>query len=509
MRLFRSVVTVSAFTSISRVFGLLREMLMSHFIGAGVIADAFIVAFKFPNFFRRFFAEGAFNAAFVPEFAGILSKHGKPQAYQLANQVFSWLTVVLCIFVVLVVVFTPSIIHVIAPGFCDTPERLNYAIEFTRITFPYILCISLAALLAGILNSLDRFAAAAATPILLNIFMIIALLLTVDNAGLALSFGVIIAGIVQLFWLYVVAARNGFKLKLQVPRMNDSVRKILKLMVPGAIGAGVMQINIFIDMMLASTLKTGSLAYLYYADRLNQLPLSIFGVAIGTVLLPSLSKAIRNNAHSEVLVLQEKSMILGLRLSIPAALGLIVLSFPLISLIYGHGSFTEEDVNFTAPALAAFALGLPAYVLSKIFTTCFFAAQNTKTPLKIGLITVVLNLILNLFFIQYFQHVGLALATGISAWVQAALLLFVLSRKKMISFSKSFFRDVIYVVIASILMAAVITEIVNLYALPGSFLKAIFYVIALVFVGVLVYGVIYQIFIWVDKTYCCKNTCAQ
>lgn len=509
MRLFRSVVTVSAFTSISRVFGLLREMLMSHFIGASVVADAFIVAFKFPNFFRRFFAEGAFNAAFVPEFAGVLSNQGKPQAYQLANQVFSWLTVVLCVFVALVVIFTPAIIHIIAPGFCDTPERLNYAIEFTRITFPYILCISLAALLAGILNSLDRFAAAAATPILLNIFMIIALLLTVDNAGLALSFGVIIAGIVQLIWLYMVAARNGFKLKLQVPRLNDSVRKILKLMVPGAIGAGVMQINIFIDMMLASTLQTGSLAYLYYADRLNQLPLSIFGVAIGTVLLPSLSKSIRNNAHAEVFVLQEKSMLLGLRLSLPAALGLIVLSFPLISLIYGHGSFTEEDVNLTAPALAAFALGLPAYVLSKIFTTCFFAAQNTKTPLKIGLITVFLNLMLNLFFIQYFQHVGLALATGISAWVQSALLLFVLSKKNMISFSKSFFRDVIYVVIASILMAVVIVKIGHLYALPSSFLKAIFYVVGLVFVGVLVYGALYKIFIWVDKAYCCKNTCAQ
>ena len=509
MRLIRSVVTVGGFTSISRVFGLLREMLMSHFIGASVIADAFIVAFKFPNFFRRFFAEGAFNAAFVPEFAGVLSNRGKPEAYQLANQVFSWLTFVLCIFVGLVVIFTPSIIHIIAPGFCDTPERLNYAIEFTRITFPYILCISLAALLAGILNSLDRFAAAAATPILLNIFMIIALLLAVDNAGLALSFGVIIAGVVQLLWLYFVAARNGFKLILQVPRLSDSVRKILKLMVPGAIGAGVMQINIFIDMMLASTLKTGSLAYLYYADRLNQLPLSIFGVAIGTVLLPSLSKSIRNNARAEALVLQEKSMLLGLRLSVPAALGLIVLSFPLISVIYGHGSFTEADVKLTAPALAAFSLGLPAYVLSKIFTTCFFAAQNTKTPLKIGLITVLLNLMLNLFFIRYFQHIGLALATGISAWAQAALLLFILYKKNMISFSKSFFKDVAYVVIASILMVVVIVKIGGLYALPSSFLKEIFYVIGLVFIGVLTYGIFYKMFVWIDKFYCCKNTYAQ
>lgn len=509
MRLVRAVATVGSFTGLSRVFGLAREMLMSHFIGASVIADAFIVAFKFPNFFRRFFAEGAFNAAFVPEFAGVLAKNGKGEAYQLANQVFSWLTFVLCIFVGLVVVFTPSIIHVIAPGFCDTPERLHYAIEFTRITFPYILCISLAALLAGILNSLDRFAAAAATPILLNIFMILSLLTFTENPGFALSFGVIIAGIVQLLWLYVVAARNGFCLKIQVPRLNDSVRKILKLMVPGAIGAGVMQINIFIDMILASTLPTGSLAYLYYADRLNQLPLSIFGVAIGTVLLPSLSKAIRNNAQAEAFALQEKSMLLGLRLSIPAALGLIILSFPLISLIYGHGSFTEHDVNVTAPALAAFSLGLPAYVLSKIFTTCFFAAQNTKTPLKVGMITVLINLALNLLFIRHLQHIGLALATGIAAWAQAGLLVFILCKRNMINFSLSFFKDLVCVLVASVVMAFIVFKGSTMYHCPESLIKETIYIIALVAVGVIVYGVIYRFCVWLCKYCCCKNTCAQ
>lgn len=506
MRLVRAVATVGSLTGLSRVFGLAREMLMSHFIGASVIADAFIVAFKFPNFFRRFFAEGAFNAAFVPEFAGVLAKSGKDEAYQLANQVFSWLALVLCVFVGAVVIFTPAIIHIIAPGFCDTPERLYYAIEFTRITFPYILCISLAALLAGILNSLDRFAAAAATPILLNIFMIVALLIFTENPGFALSFGVIIAGVVQLLWLYVVAARNGFCLKLQVPRLNDSVRKILKLMVPGAIGAGVMQINIFIDMMLASTLPTGSLAYLYYADRLNQLPLSIFGVAIGTVLLPSLSKAIRNNAHADAFALQEKAMLLGLRLSIPAAIGLILLSFPLIGLIYGHGSFTEHDVNVTAPTLAAFALGLPAYVLSKIFTTCFFAAQNTKTPLKVGMITVLINLVLNLLFIRHLQHIGLALATGIAAWAQAGLLVYILHKKNMIYFSLLFVKDFAYVLIASLAMAFIVFKGRGIYQCHGSFITEIIHVISLVFAGVVAYGGIYKLCLWLDKCFCCKNT---
>lgn len=492
MRLERSLVTVGGLTSVSRIFGLVREMLMSYFLGASVIADAFIVAFKFPNFFRRFFAEGAFNAAFVPEFAGVLASKGEEKAKEVANQVLSWLTCVLCIFVTLVVIFTPSIIHIIAPGFCDTPDRLAYAIEFTRITFPYILFISLAALLAGVLNSLDRFAAAAATPVLLNLFMIAALLLAVDNPGFALCIGVISAGVVQFIWLYYAASKHGFSLKLQKPVLSPSVTKILKLMVPGAIGAGVMQINIFIDMMLASTLPTGSLAFLYYADRLNQLPLSVFGVALGTVLLPSLSKSLRLNNQDEANNLQEKAMSLGLRLSIPSALGLILLSHPIINLIYGRGNFSYENVLATAPALSAFAIGLPAYILSKIFTTGFFAKQNTKTPLKIGVITVAINLTLNLLLIESLLHVGMALATGISAWVQAGLLAWKLKEKSMISLSHTFFYDLFYVLFASTCMGLLVYYLQTAVHFPGSFLKSVIYVFGLVGIGITTFGGIYK-----------------
>lgn len=493
MQLGKAIVTVGGLTSVSRIFGLLREMLMSHFLGASVVADAFIVAFKFPNFFRRFFAEGAFNAAFVPEFAGVLASEGKEKANEIANQVFSWLTLVLCAFVILVVLFTPTIIHLIAPGFCSTLDRLQYAIEFTRITFPYILFISLAALLSGILNSLDRFAAAAATPVLLNIFMICALLLTVKEPGFALCVGVILAGIVQFMWLYFVAVKQGFRLRFQKPVLNDSVLKILKLMVPGAIGAGVMQINIFIDMMLASTLQTGSLSYLYYADRLNQLPLSIFGVAIGTVLLPSLSKALRTGQQAEALDLQEKALSLGLRLSIPSAFGLILLSYPIIDLIYGHGNFSVLHVQATAPALAAFVIGLPAYTLSKVFTTGFFAKQNTKTPLKIGMITVGVNLALNLLFIGPFLHVGMALATGLAAWVQTGLLAWKLSQKSMIHLSKAFFLDLAYVVLASTCMGVVVYQLQQRVHCPSSFINEAIYVVGLVGIGILTYGGIYKI----------------
>lgn len=492
MGLSKSVATVGGLTSISRIFGLVREMLMSHFLGASIIADAFIVAFKFPNFFRRFFAEGAFNAAFVPEFAGVLASDGKDKANALANQVFSWLTLTLCAFVILVVLFTPYIIHLIAPGFCTTPERLQYAIEFTRITFPYILFISLAALLSGILNSLDRFAAAAATPVVLNIFMIIALLLTVKEPGFALCIGVITAGIAQFLWLYYIAAKQGFKLRLQKPTLNPSVSKILKLMVPGAIGAGVMQINIFIDMILASTLATGSLSYLYYADRLNQLPLSIFGIAIGTVLLPSLSKALRAGENEHAADLQEKALSMALRLSIPSALGLIVLSYPIIDLIYGHGSFTIFHVEATAPTLAAFVIGLPAYTLSKVFTTGFFAKQNTKTPLKIGMITVAVNLALNLLLIGPFLHVGMALATGLAAWVQTGLLAWKLSQKSMIHLSKAFFYDLACVILATACMSAVVYHLQRKVPCPSNFFKETIYVVGLVGIGIIVYGCVYK-----------------
>ncbi len=501
MHLGKSIATVGGLTSVSRIFGLLREMLMSHFLAASVVADAFIVAFKFPNFFRRFFAEGAFNAAFVPEFAGVLASTNKKNANELANQVFSWLVLVLSTFVILVVIFTPSIIHLIAPGFCSTPDRLQYAIEFTRITFPYILFISLAALLSGILNSLDRFAAAAATPVLLNIFMIGAFLIAVEDRGFYLCVSVILAGIVQFLWLYFVTMRNGFVLRLQKPVLSPSVLKILKLMVPGAIGAGVMQINIFIDMILASTLQTGSLSYLYYADRLNQLPLSIFGIAIGTVLLPSLSKSLRAGQLEEAANLQEKALLLGLRLSIPSALGLIVLSYPIIDLIYGHGDFSIVHVEATAPALAAFAVGLPAYTLSKVFTTSFFAKQNTKTPLKIGMITVCCNLGLNLLLIGPYQHVGMALATGLAAWIQAGFLAWKLSQKAIIHLSRAFFLDLVSVILSGVCMAGVVHHLQLQVQTPGSLIKEAIYVVGLVGIGIATYGIIYKLCLEVATRY--------
>lgn len=429
MRIIRAIATVGGFTGVSRIFGLVRESLMSHIIGASPVTDAFLVAFKFPNFFRRFFAEGAFNASFVPQFSGQLASEGRESAKLLAERVMAVLGTTLVLFVIFIIIATPWVMGIVAPGFSETPERLDMAVTFTRITFPYILFISLTALLSGVLNSLDRFAAAAAAPIILNIVMIGSMIFFSYSdlaTGKALSWAVFASGVLQLGWLYWACWRSGFRLRLRLPRLTPGVRKVIRLMIPGAIGAGVMNINLFLDMVFASLLPSGSISFLHYADRLNQLPLSLFGIAMGTALLPSLSRQIRLGEEGKARATQGLAVELSLQLTIPAALGLAVLSYPIIHLLYG---LKGAEITATAAALAAFATGIPAYVLSKVFATGFFARQDTKTPVKIALVSIACNLMLNIILMGPFFHVGLAMATSIAAWVNAGLQLLTLHRR--------------------------------------------------------------------------------
>jgi putative peptidoglycan lipid II flippase len=473
MSLFKAATTVGGWTAISRILGMLREMLMSHYMGASIISDAFVVAFKFPNFFRRFFAEGALNAAFVPQFAGKLSEEGQESAKKMATDVFSIMAWFLFAFVLLIELLTPYVIPVIAPGFSGTPERVELAITFTRITFPYILCMSLTALLAGVLNSVDRFWAASAAPILLNITMILSLLMiphTTISSGVLLSSAVFIAGILQLAWLYWSCMRQGLALPLHLPRVTDDVRQVMRKMLPGMVGAGVMQINLLISQQFASFLPIGSMTYLYYADRLYQLPMSIFGVAIGTALLPGLSKLWRANDTNQALHLQNKALTFALFMNMPAAVGLIVLSQPLIALLFGHGKFSEADVMQTAPALAAFATGLPAYVAAKVFTTTFFARNDTKTPVKVASFSILGNIILNFCLMPFFQHVGLALATSISAYGQVVALAILLHKRGLFHLTKELMNFCVKITGLSIIMGLLIyylPEIVSYLYIPA------------------------------------------
>lgn len=490
MRIIRAMATVGGFTGISRIFGLIRESLMSHIIGASPVTDAFLVAFKFPNFFRRIFAEGAFNASFVPQFSGQLASEGRESAKVLAERVMAVLGTTLILFVIFIIIATPWIMGIIAPGFSATPERLDMAITFTRITFPYILFISLAALLSGVLNSLDRFAAAAAAPIILNIVMIGAMLVFsyADLAtGKALSWAVFLAGILQLVWLYWVCWRAGFHLKIRLPRLTPEVCTVMRLMVPGAIGAGVMNINLLLDMVFASLLPSGSISFLHYADRLNQLPLSLFGIAMGTALLPSLSRQIRLGEEDKARTIQGLAVELSLQLTIPAALGLMLLSYPIIDLIYG---LKGEQIAATAAALAAFATGIPAYVLSKVFVTGFFARQDTKTPVKIAIISIVCNLILNVILMGPFSHVGLAMATSIAAWVNAGLLLLILHRRRWFSFNRQIQITGAKVLISAMAMGGglILARDQWLTTLPDTISLQIMAVLSIIICGMVIFG---------------------
>jgi len=437
MPLLRAIATVGGWTLISRILGYLRDVLIAANLGAGPVADAFFVAFKFPNFFRRLFAEGAFNVAFVPIFAGKLAGEGRLNAFRFAEDAAGVLFFSLLTLVLAVEVSAPWLLYGLAPGFVGDPVRYAFAVEFLRVTFPYLLFIALTALQGGILNSLGHFAAQAAAPILLNLCMIAALLLYAPlkdglgwtTAGHALSWGVAIAGLAQFSFLLAACRRAGVSLRLRRPNLSPELRELLKRIVPGAIGAGAIQVNLVVGIIIASLLPTGSIAYLYYAERLAQLPVGVIGAAVGTALLPLLSRQLHrgdNEAGRESL---NRAIEFALLLTLPAAFALGVLAAPIVSVLFERGAFGAGDAQTTANVLAAFSLGLPAFVLAKVLAPGFFARGDTATPVKITGISAAANLILALLLMIPFRAVGIALAASASAWLNAALLFGLLARR--------------------------------------------------------------------------------
>src|SRR5215475_951964 len=432
MALLRSVATVGSYTLLSRVFGFIRDILTAALLGAGPVADAFFVAQRLPNLFRSLFAEGAFSAAFVPLFAGTMAEHGKEALREFAEDALAVLLAALLGFVLLGEIFMPAVMAVIAPGFGEDPAKFGLAVDLARITFPYLLFIALVALQGGVLNSIDRFAAAAATPILLNLFLIAALLLMQQfgwRDGRALAWAVTLAGFAQFLWLLFACQRAGLTLRLPLPRLTEGVRRTLAVMAPGTIGAGVTQLNLLISTALASLLPSGSVSYLYYADRLNQLPLGVVGIAVGTAILPSLSRQVRLGRLPDAVTTQNRGIELALLLTLPAATALAVLATPMLSVLFERGAFSPTDTAATAAALAAYAVGLPAFVLIKVLAPAFFARHDTATPVKIAVVTMAVNLCLTVVLMQFLAHVGIALATTIAGWLNALALLALLIRR--------------------------------------------------------------------------------
>ena len=459
MSFLRAITTVSFYTALSRILGFVRDVIIAEAMGAGPVADAFVVAFKLPNFFRQLFGEGAFNSAFVPIFAGHVAAEGKSSAVAFAEEAQSVLLTALLIVTALGEIFMPWVIRVIAPGFADDPFRFDLTIALTRITFPYLLFICLAALYSGVLNSLNRFAAAAATPILLNITTIIAaigLVPHMQTAGHALAWGVTVAGVIQFVWLALSCRNAGAALYLPWPHLTRGVRTLLRRMVPGTIGAGIVQINLLIGVTISSLLPAGSVSYLYYADRLNQLPLAIVATAIGTALLPLLSRQLRAGDVKAAAASQNRAFEFSLIMTLPAAVGLIVLSHPIVEVLFQHGKFGAHETDATAAALIAYVVGLPAYALIKVFTPSFFARGDTTTPVQIAGAAVVANIALNLILMQVLAHVGVALGTALASWLNAGCLLVLLHRRQLFAMDDRLKRRGPRLAVAAVIQAGLL-----------------------------------------------------
>ncbi len=437
MRLIKRVSEVGGLTLVSRILGFIRDIFMARFLGAGMASDAFFIAFKLPNFFRRLFAEGAFSAGFIPVFSKLLGKEITPeneaQAKAFAANVLAWFLPVLLIFLVIMEFAMVPVMFGLSGGFKGNTVKFELLVELGRYTFPYLSLISLVALYGGMLNAYGRFAAAAFVPVLLNIFMIGVLLIAPDNdvaTAKYLAISISLSGIAQFFWLYIAARKAGIKLKLPKPHVSNDFKHFMKMLGPAAIGAGIMQINLLIDTILAARLlPEGSVSWLFFADRLNQLPIGIIGVAVGTVLLPTISRALAVNDDESAIKEQNSALQFSMLITLPAAIAFITISDPLISTLFERGDFTPSATKASANALVAYAFGLPAYILTKVLIPGYFARGDTKTPVKIATIALIINTSLNFALIGPFAHVGLAAATAISAWVNVTLLYFGLRRR--------------------------------------------------------------------------------
>jgi putative peptidoglycan lipid II flippase len=443
--MLKSVLTVGGWTMASRVLGFIRDMLMAALIGAGPIADAFFVANKLPNLFRRLFGEGAFNAAFVPEFAGLLATDGPEAARRFAREAISVMTFWLGGITIAGEIFMQQIMHVLAPGFITTPDKFALTVDLARITFPYLMLICLAALLSGALNGMERFAAAAAAPVLYNLFAIAALLgLTpfVPTIGHAAAWGVSASGVVQLALLIWAVHRAGMPMRIPRPRLTPAMKLLLRRMAPGLVGAGAAQLNQAVDLIIASLLPAGTVSLLYYADRIQQLPLGVIGIAVGTALLPMLSRQVRGGDNAAALSSLNRAIEYALFLTLPAALALTVAAFPIMWVLFGRGAFTIETAHLASQSLAAYAIGLPAVVLLKVLAPAAFARGDTKLPMQIGMVTLAVNFALNIVFnagalapasiagsLPLLQHIGPALATSLASTFNVVVLGVALHRR--------------------------------------------------------------------------------
>ncbi len=468
MTVGRAALTVGGLTGLSRIAGFGRDLLIAAALGAGPVADAFFVSLKLANFLRRLFAEGAFAAAFVPLYARLRAQDGAITAGRFAGEALAALALVLAGVTVLGELLMPWLVRGLATGFAPGSQQYDLAVELGRITFPYLFLISLAALFASVLQAGQRFAAAALAPVLLNLVLIVILLATRatgEAAAHALAWGVLVAGVLQLAWVAAAARYAGLAPLLEPPRLSPEVRRLGRLIGPGMLGIGVLQLNLLVASWFATHLPAGTVSYLFYADRLVQLPLGIVGVALGTALLPALSRKARQGMVSRDVL--NRALELGLLLGLPAAVGLAMLAQPIVTVLFERGAFGPAASLATAQVLAALALGLPAQVLAKVVAPGFFAFEDTATPVRVAVLALGVNLAASLLLVPVLGHVGLALALSLASWANLAGLAWLLWRRGRLWPDSMLLRRGLGIAVAALVMTAVLRAADGISSEPG------------------------------------------
>lgn len=490
MNLLKALAKVGSMTFVSRILGFVRDTLIARVFGAGMLSDAFIVAFKIPNLLRRISAEGAFSQAFVPILAEYKSQRSFEETHGLVNRVATWLGIILVVVTLLGMLAAPWIVSLIAPGFRADAEKMQLTVELLRITFPYIFFISLVSMAGGVLNTYNRFGIPAFTPVWLNISMILAVLFFADYFDepiKVLAWAVFVGGFLQLVFQIPFLRQIGLLPKFDFKRDDEGVWRILKLMGPAVLGVSVAQISLILNTIFASFLITGSVSWLYYADRLMEFPTGVLGVALGTILLPSLSKAYAGKDDAEYSQLLDWGLRLTCILAAPAAVALAVLSAPLVTSLFYYGKFTPVDVVMTQQALIAYSIGLLGLILVKILAPGFYARQNIKTPVKIGVFTLVITQFMNVLFVFVLnlQHAGLALAIGLGACVNASLLYYHLRRASYFQPQPGWLWFLVKLLAALVVMGVVLHYAMGDAGawLEFSLIKRLIYISALVVLG--------------------------
>ena len=487
MNILTSVSSFGILTLVSRILGYLRDILIAFFVGTSFLADAFFVAFRLPNTFRRLFAEGSFNSAFVPQYSKL---DVKKKSYNFANSIFNLLVFSLLLLICVAEIFMGGVLYLISPGFLADDQKFELATSLSRITFPFLFFVSLSSFYSGILNSKGKFAVAASAPIILNVMLIGSIYYSYINKEeyvYHMSWAVSIAGFLQLLMLYFYSKKY-FVPKLSFNfRISEEVKYFFRRLLPSIFSSGIMQINILVGTIIAS-FQASAVSYLYYADRIYQLPLAITGIAIATVILPTLSKAIFRKEEKSFF-LQNRSIELSLFLSAPAMVGILVATQPIISCLFGYGSFDQESIYQTSRALFIFGFGLPAFSLLKIYSSFYFARGDTKFPFKVSLLTVIINILISILFFAYIGFIAIALGTVVSCWIAILVYQFNLHQNNLHQFDKIFKIRISKIFVCSFIMSAI------LYFLLFEFgevfyensAKKIFYLVGIVGSSALIY----------------------